>query len=170
MKAVALNLIMSQNLHTTTASSFKCHSVYVITSMANADDVLSGNSYFMAELKSIRRLFNIHSKEMIYCFIDEIFKGTNTTERIAASESVLSFLYHTPNYKVIAATHDIELSTILKKKYLNYYFNESIQNNQIFFDYKIKLGKANTRNAIELLRITHFPDQIYKRAKENVSD
>lgn len=71
---------------------------------------------------------------------------------------------------MIAATHDIELSTILKKKYLNYHFNESIQNNQIFFDYKIKLGKANTRNAIELLRITHFPDQIYKRVKENVSD
>ena len=46
----------------------------------------------MSELKSIRRLFNTHQCNKIYCFIDEIFKGTNTTERIAASESVLSYL------------------------------------------------------------------------------
>lgn len=60
--------------------------------MANADSVLSGDSYFMAELKSIKRIVNISGNQNIYCFIDEIFKGTNTTERIAASESVLSFL------------------------------------------------------------------------------
>ncbi len=59
--------------------------------MANADDVLSGDSYFMAELKSIKRIVEIPDNQKIYCFIDEIFKGTNTTERIAASESVLSF-------------------------------------------------------------------------------
>ena len=86
----------------------------VYTSMANADDVLSGDSYFMAELKSIRRLFDIETHMPVYCFIDEIFKGTNTTERIAASESVLSYLNHQPEYRIVAATHDIELSELLR--------------------------------------------------------
>ncbi|MDI9231382.1 MutS-related protein [Staphylococcus caprae] len=170
MKAVALNIIMSQSLRTATADTFKCKPGYVYTSMANADDVLSGDSYFMAELKSIRRLFNIDTLSTVYCFIDEIFKGTNTTERIAASESVLSYLNALSNYQVVAATHDIELSSLLERDYHNYHFNESINNNEIYFDYKIKPGKANTRNAIELLRITQFPNAIYERAKEQVKE
>ena len=168
MKAVALNLILAQSIQTATAHSFIYQPGYVMTSMANADDVLSGDSYFMSELKSFRRLFNTHQCNKIYCFIDEIFKGTNTTERIAASESVLSYLDNQKAYQVIAATHDVELSTLLENTYNNYHFNESIQENSIFFDYKIKPGKANTRNAIELLRITQFPIDIYQRAQQNI--
>lgn len=168
MKAVALNLILAQSIQTATAHSFIYQPGYVMTSMANADDVLSGDSYFMSELKSIRRLFNTYQCNKIYCFIDEIFKGTNTTERIAASESVLSFLDNQKAYHVIAATHDVELSILLENTYNNYHFNESIQENSIFFDYKIKPGKANTRNAIELLRITQFPIDIYQRAQQNI--
>ena len=168
MKAVALTLILAQSIQTATAHSFIYQPGYVMTSMANADDVLSGDSYFMSELKSIRRLFNTHQCNKIYCFIDEIFKGTNTTERIAASESVLSYLDNQKAYQVIAATHDVELSTLLENTYNNYHFNESIQENSIFFDYKIKPGKANTRNAIELLRITQFPIDIYQRAQQNI--
>ncbi|MCO6216937.1 MutS family DNA mismatch repair protein [Staphylococcus epidermidis] len=168
MKAVALNLILAQSIQTATAHSFIYQPGYVMTSMANVDDVLSGDSYFMSELKSIRRLFNTHQCNKIYCFIDEIFKGTNTTERIAASESVLSYLDNQKAYQVIAATHDVELSTLLENTYNNYHFNESIQENRIFFDYKIKPGKANTRNAIELLRITQFPIDIYQRAQQNI--
>ncbi|MDU4929545.1 MAG: MutS family DNA mismatch repair protein [Staphylococcus epidermidis] len=168
MKAVALNLILAQSIQTATAHSFIYQPGYVMTSMANADDVLSGDSYFMSELKSIRRLFNTYQCNKIYCFIDEIFKGTNTTERIAASESVLSYLDNQKAYQVIAATHDVELSTLLENTYNNYHFNESIQENSIFFDYKIKPGKANTRNAIELLRITQFPIDIYQRAQQNI--
>ncbi|MFT2156300.1 MutS-related protein [Staphylococcus epidermidis] len=168
MKAVALNLILAQSIQTATAHSFIYQPGYVMTSMANADDVLSGDSYFMSELKSIRRLFNTYQCNKIYCFIDEIFKGTNTTERIAASESVLSYLDNQKAYQVISATHDVELSILLENTYNNYHFNESIQENSIFFDYKIKPGKANTRNAIELLRITQFPIDIYQRAQQNI--
>ncbi|QQT11826.1 MutS family DNA mismatch repair protein [Staphylococcus pasteuri] len=170
MKAVALNLILAQSIETATASQFKYVPGLVFTSMANADDVLSGDSYFMAELKSIRRLFNISTDKQIYCFIDEIFKGTNTTERIAASESVLTYLNNIPNYYVLAATHDIELSSLLSPSFINYHFNESIKNDSIDFDFKIKPGKANTRNAIELLRLTQFPNAIYKRAKQQVEN
>lgn len=168
MKAVATNLILAQTLNTATAKAFSYKPGLVYTSMANTDDILSGDSYFMTELKSIRRLFNIKNNQLVYCFIDEIFKGTNTTERIAASESVLNYLDTEKHYKVIAATHDIELSEYLKANYENYHFNESIENNQIYFDYKIKKGKANTRNAIELLRITQFPEKVYTRAKQTI--
>lgn len=165
MKAIALNLITAQTIHTATASKFNYQPGPVYTSMINQDDILSGDSYFMTEIKSIKRLFDLSLNGHIYCFIDEIFKGTNTTERIAASEAVLSYFNQQNGYTVIAATHDIELSEILEKQYSNYHFNESISDNTIDFDYKIKAGKADTRNAIELLRITDFPNSIYERAK-----
>lgn len=168
MKAIAINLILAQTIETAVAAEFKYVPGHVYCSMANADDVLSGDSYFMTELKSIRRLFNISSKRQIYCFIDEIFKGTNTTERIAASQSVLSYLSNMNNYFILAATHDIELSSLLD--YSNYHFNEIIEKQSIAFDYKVKPGKANTRNAIELLRISNFPLDIYHHAKEIVED
>ncbi|HDJ5491476.1 TPA: MutS family DNA mismatch repair protein, partial [Staphylococcus aureus] len=170
MKSIAINIILASAIQTVTAGKFVYQPGIVFTSMANADDVLSGDSYFMAELKSIKRIVEIPDNQKIYCFIDEIFKGTNTTERIAASESVLSFLHEKSNFRVIAATHDIELAELLKQRYENYHFNEVIENNNIHFDYKIKPGKANTRNAIELLKITSFPAKIYERAKDNVSN
>lgn len=71
------------------------------------------------------------------------------------------------NYRILAATHDIELAEWLQQQYANYHFNEDIQDNEIHFDYKIKKGKANTRNAIELLRITDFPERVYSDAKSN---
>lgn len=166
MKAVALNIVLSETIHTASASKFVYKPGLVYTSMVNQDDILSGDSYFMSEVKSIKRLFDIRSNNKIYVFIDEIFKGTNTTERIAASESVLNYLNQLQTYTVIAATHDIELSVLLERNYINYHFNESISHNEISFDFKIKPGKADTRNAIELLRIMDFPDQIYYRAKK----
>ncbi|MCU5746153.1 MutS family DNA mismatch repair protein [Staphylococcus sp. SQ8-PEA] len=169
MKAVALNLILAQSVNTALAEQFTYKPGSVYTSMANQDDVLTGDSYFMAEIKAIRRLFKLSHADYCYCFIDEIFKGTNTTERIAASESVLNYLGERNNYRVLAATHDIELATWLHPLYANYHFNEVIQDKEIYFDYKIKPGKANTRNAIELLRITQFPETIYKQALKNTT-
>ena len=156
MKAVATNLILAQTLNTATAEAFSYKPGLVYTSMANTDDILSGDSYFMTELKSIRRLFNIKNNQLVYCFIDEIFKGTNTTERIAASESVLNYLDTEKHYKVIAATHDIELSEYLKANYENYHFNESIENNQIYFDYKIKKVKQIRETQLNYYVLLNF--------------
>ncbi|NQE00211.1 MutS-related protein, partial [Staphylococcus xylosus] len=169
MKAVALNIVLSQTVNTATAEEFRYKPGMVYTSMVNQDDILTGDSYFMTEIKSIKRLFDITTTEKVYCFIDEIFKGTNTTERIAASESVLSYLDQLKGYTVIAATHDIELSSLLDNIYSNYHFNESITEDNISFDFKIKQGKADTRNAIELLRIMAFPKKIYNRAKSTAN-
>lgn len=169
MKSIALNLILAQTVYTVTAKHFKFKPGLVYTSMVNQDDILSGDSYFMTEIKSIKRLFDIQTNNTVYCFIDEIFKGTNTTERIAASESVLNYLGPCKHYRVIAATHDIELTSLLKHNYINYHFNEIISDNGITFDYKVKSGKADTRNAIELLRIMDFPEQVYSRAQASSS-
>ena len=66
--------------------------------------------------------------------LDEIYKGTNTLERIAASKAVLSALARDGNM-VFASTHDIELADLLAEEYELYHFCEQIEQNQLHFDY-----------------------------------
>lgn len=76
IKALAVNCILAQSIGICTAESFSMRRGTVMTSMAVNDSTIDGDSYFIAELKSLRRLTS--SPEDSICFIDEILKGTNT--------------------------------------------------------------------------------------------
>ena len=126
---------------------------------------MSGESYFIKEIKYLNRIIQSLSEErLIICAIDEILRGTNTEERIAASASILKYL-NNKNCIAIVASHDIELTQILSGLYDNYHFCEQIQENDIIFEYKIHEGAATTKNAIKLLELTHFPKEIISNAK-----
>lgn len=163
VKALAINSIFAQTIYTCTASSFSlCHCL-PITSMAVRDDILAGDSYFMAEIKSLKRTLDQVSHHPCLCFIDEILKGTNTIERIAASSAILNYLDQ-KNCLCLIATHDIELTNILSKTYNNYHFQETITDETILFDYQLHVGPAQTKNAIALLNYLKFDQTIIKNA------
>jgi DNA mismatch repair ATPase MutS len=91
--------------------------------------------------------------------IDEIFRGTNTTERVAASRGVLAYLNRGDDL-VFVATHDIELIELLGTRYDSYHFRELISGDELRFDYLIQSGPTTTRNAIALLELMRFPQEI----------
>ena len=97
--------------------------------------------------------------------IDELFKGTNTIERVAGAKAVLSYLNKNKNI-VYASTHDIELAELLKNEFDLYHFTETIENDKLIFDYKLKPGKLTTRNAIKILELNGYPNEIIKEAIE----
>lgn len=134
--------------------------------MAVEDDIFAGDSYFVAEIKSIKRLLDqVEQGERCYCFIDEILKGTNTIERIAASSSVVTWLAEYPSLSFVA-THDIELTEILKNQCENVHFEEAVTEEQgITFDYLLKQGPAVTRNAIALLKVMDYPEKLVEQAQ-----
>jgi hypothetical protein len=170
IKTIAINIILSQALNTSTSREITLTRGLVYSSMAMSDDIEKGQSYFLSEISALKRIFDIRdtSKDaFMYLFIDEIFKGTNTIERIAAAESVLNYLSDTNGTRIMAATHDLELTDKLSTKYANYHFREQIINDEIIFDYLIKVGSSKTKNAIELLRITNFPEKVYLEALIN---
>lgn len=92
VKSIAINAILAQTLNFVYAEEFKIKKAGVFTSMAIKDDVVSGDSYFIAEIKSLKRIVDDSLKHKSYYFIDEILKGTNTIERISASSSVINYL------------------------------------------------------------------------------
>jgi DNA mismatch repair ATPase MutS len=170
LKTAAINGILAQTSHTCMADSYRTGFFRICSSMALRDDIRSGNSYYMAEIKSLKRILDMLKQEgaPVLCFVDEVLRGTNTVERIAASTQILRSLAKTKGI-CFAATHDIEL-TYLLKEYDNYHFEESIEENDISFSYKLFKGPSSTRNAIKLLQVMGYDDRIVKEAEKMAAD
>ena len=170
LKTVTINIILAQTIYTCLASEFKCCYFRIYTSMALKDNIFNNESYYIVETKSLKRIIdNIGDDIPTICFVDEILRGTNTVERIAASSQVLKYLTLN-NCICVAATHDVELTYILEKYFSNYHFQERIVDNTISFDYKIHKGRSQTQNAIKLLGILGYNDDIVEKAKEKASE
>ncbi|MCF0229116.1 MAG: hypothetical protein HUJ76_05415 [Parasporobacterium sp.] len=167
LKQLAVNQIFAQTLYTCTAREFRSGFFRVISSMALTDNILGNESYFIVEIKSLKRIFDTaeEGRAPVMCFIDEVLRGTNTKERIAASVQILRKLSEI-NVLCFAATHDIELTELLKDVMDNYHFEETVSGSDVMFDYKLKKGPAETRNAIKLMRAYGFDRDITDGAEK----
>lgn len=171
LKTVAVNQILAQTVHTCMADYYEASFFRVCSSMALRDDIQSGDSYYIVEIKALKRILDEISLPgaMVLCFVDEVLRGTNTVERIAASVQILRSL-NAENVLCFAATHDIELTHLLENEYANYHFEEEIEDGDISFSYKILHGRAQTRNAIKLLGIMGYDKKIIEKAQQMASD
>lgn len=166
LKTVALNAILAQTVFTCISHSYRGDYMKVMTSMALRDNLEGGESYYIVEIKSLQRILEECSRPVpVLCIVDEVLRGTNTIERIAASSRILRSLSQ-PHVLPLAATHDIELSYILEDCYANYHFEEEIKEHDVFFSYMLKEGRATTRNAIKLLEIIGYDSSIIQDAQE----
>ncbi|MGY0406951.1 MAG: MutS-related protein [Polaribacter sp.] len=115
---------------------------------------------------AIKELINASLNTAPCLFIlDEIFKGTNTVERISGGKAILSFL-NKKQHTVLVSTHDIELTELLEEdNFALFHFSEQIKEDALLFDHKIKKGKLKTRNAIKILDLYEYPPEIITEAK-----
>ena len=166
IKTVAINSILAQSIHTCMADSFKASFFKCMTSMALTDNLSGGESYYIVEIKSLKRICDCLNDDVpLLIFVDEVLRGTNTLERIAASSRILSYV-GSKNCMLFAATHDIELTYILEKSFKLYHFEEKVEDDGVFFDYTLRDGRAVTRNAILLLKMMGFEESITDAAEK----
>lgn len=169
LKTVAVNAILAQTIDTCMADSWKGNFFRICTSMALRDDLAGKESYFIVEIKSLKRILNAaDGKIPILCFVDEVLRGTNTVERIAASSEILESMER-EDILCFAATHDIELTHILEKGYDNYHFEEEVRDNDVLFNYRLFKGRAVSRNAIKLLGVMGYDPKLIEKA-QNMAD
>ena len=170
MKSLAVNAILAQTIDTACCASLSLPRLKVMTSMAIRDDVVSGESYYVREVRYLKRMLDeLALGTMTLCVIDEILKGTNQKERLAASEAVLKYLTHFPGFCMIA-THDMELVNKLQEWYVPYYFESHITENNVAFDYCIHPGRGGESNALALLQAFGFPEEIIQDANAAVTE
>ncbi|NLL79879.1 MAG: hypothetical protein GX234_08835 [Clostridiales bacterium] len=166
LKTCAVNILFAQTLHTCLAEKMVLVPGRLYSSMSLKDDILAGKSYYMVEIGALKRIMDarLSCGEMIYCFVDEVLRGTNTIERIAASTELLKTL-NGEKILCFAATHDMELTVLLSEEYENYHFEEEMGKTDVRFSYELKKGAASTRNAIRLLQIMGYDRGVVERAE-----
>jgi hypothetical protein len=166
IRAIGISAITGLTINTCFAKQFSMARTKVYSAIRISDDLVNDKSYYFEEVLTIKEMIaNSGNGEPNLFLLDEIFKGTNSVERISAGKAVLSFLSKSDNI-IFVSTHDIELADLLKDEYELYHFSEKVNNKTVDFDYKLKEGKLKNRNAIRILQINDYPESVIKEATE----
>ena len=164
IRTIGINALTGLTLNTCFGKSFSLPRMRIFSAIRISDDLLNDKSYYFEEVLTIKEMIDESQSENTNLFLlDEIFKGTNTVERISAGKAVLSSLSKMNNI-VFVSTHDIELADLLQEEYELYHFSESVGNKTVDFDYKLKVGKLRNRNAIKILQINGYPESVIQEA------
>ena len=166
IRTLGINVITGLTINTCFAAQFSMPRMRVFSAIRISDDLMNDKSYYFEEVLTIKEMIDKSVDGTPNLFLlDEIFKGTNTIERISAGKAVLSSLAKADNI-VFVSTHDVELADLLKDEYALYHFSEKVDHKTVDFDYKLKDGKLKDRNAIRILQINGYPEHIIKEAIE----
>lgn len=164
IRTIGINVITGLTINTCFAEHFLMPVMRVFSAIRISDDLMNDKSYYFEEVLTIKSMIDESEQKTGNLFLlDEIFKGTNTVERISAGKAVLSSLTKNGNI-VFVSTHDIELADLLEDEFELYHFSEKVNNQTVDFDYKLKDGKLTNRNAIRILEINNYPEEIINEA------
>jgi hypothetical protein len=166
LRTLGVNVVLAQTTHTVLADSYEAPRYQVRSCIGRADDLLAGKSYYLVEVESVLALVRASESSEPHLFIfDELFRGTNAVERIAAAEAVLGTLIGNGRPHVtVAATHDAELVELLRETYDVCHLGDTVGPEGLSFDYRVVPGPATSRNAIALLKLNDAPDSVVNRA------
>jgi len=164
IRSIGVNLLSAGALHTCFAHHFCSSSDLKLASAIHMEDsLMEGKSFFLQEVQTVKEMIDLSGEGNHLFLLDELFKGTNTIERIAIAKAVLSALVVQRNL-VFISTHDIELASLLRAEYDLYHFCESVEDGVLSFDYKLKSGPVTERNAIRILDICGYPQEVIQEA------
>jgi hypothetical protein len=153
LRTVSLSIVMGNMGLPVCASAFKYAPIKLITSMRTSDSLADNESYFFSELKRLKFIVDEIKNEDYFIILDEILKGTNSTDKAIGSRKFVQKLVSSKSTGIIA-THDLSLCEIEKEltEVQNYYFDAEIIDDELFFDYKLKEGVCKNMNASFLLK------------------
>lgn len=171
LRTLGVTAVLAQTLNTTLAAEYSAPVFDVRSCMGRSDDLSSGKSYYIVEVETLLGLVEASLRSTPHLFLlDELFRGTNAVERIAAGRAVLlelvSDVGRANPHVVLAATHDGELVDLLPDSYSPFHFGDAIGGEGLTFDHQLRPGPATTRNAIALLRIHGASQDLIRRALE----
>ena len=153
LRTVSLHIVMANVGLPVCAKSSEYSPVKLITSMRTSDSLTDDSSYFFSELTRLKYIVDAIQKESYFIVLDEILKGTNSTDKAIGSKKFVEKLVAS-NATGIIATHDLSLCEIEHElsDVKNYYFDAEIINDELHFDYKLKTGVCQNMNASFLLK------------------
>ncbi|MCK5816126.1 MAG: DNA mismatch repair protein MutS [Flavobacteriaceae bacterium] len=151
LRTVSIHIVMANIGLPVCAKESHYSPVKLITSMRTTDSLTEDSSYFFSELTRLKFIVDAIKKEPYFIILDEILKGTNSTDKAIGSRKFIEKLVSSKATGIIA-THDLSLCEIDLKEVKNYYFDAEIINDELYFDYIFKNGICKNMNASFLLK------------------
>ncbi|NER17076.1 MutS-related protein [Spongiivirga citrea] len=153
LRTVSYFIVMANCGLPVCAKNARYNPIKLITSMRTSDSLTDEASYFFSELSRLKFIKDSIQKDRYFIVLDEILKGTNSTDKAQGSRKFVERLVNLHATGIIA-THDLSLCEIEKElpEIKNYYFDAEIINDELFFDYKLKKGVCQNMNASFLLK------------------
>jgi len=161
LRTLGINRIFATNLGLAWAESFETDLYFVMSSIRGEDDRAAGKSRYLVEAERLLLIVeSIKSADpLVLALIDEILNGTNSQDRIAASISILRRAAGKGSI-VVAATHDLDIASSLRESYDPRYFCERIEGERLVFDYTLRDGIVDRKNALSLLKLIGFGEDL----------
>lgn len=161
LRTVGVNLCLAYAGAPVNASRMQTSLFRIFTCIKVSDSVQDGLSYFYAEVKRLQALLaatEVADPRAVLFLIDEIFRGTNSRERLIGSRSYIRALTER-NALGLVATHDLELVKLADeiKGVANFHFREEVHEGKMVFDYKLRPGPCPTTNALHIMRLEGLP-------------
>ncbi|MFS4493258.1 MutS-related protein [Maribacter sp. 2308TA10-17] len=159
LRTVSLQIVMANVGLPVCAGEVKYNPIKLITSMRTTDSLTDDESYFFSELKRLKFIVDEIQKDRYFIVLDEILKGTNSTDKAKGSRKFVEKLVGSKSTGIIA-THDLSLCEVAKElpQIENHYFDAEIIDNELHFDYKFKEGICQNMNASFLLKKMEIVD------------
>jgi hypothetical protein len=181
LRTIGTNVILAQSIYTVFASSYRAPWMAVRSCISPSDELEAGKSLYQREAETVVSILTqAAGGGVTLCLFDELFRGTNSVDRIGASAAVYSYLLAIGGAApreagaasrccVMAATHDLELVAFLDHGFSAYHFGDRIRADRLEFDYRLRPGVAPSRNAIALLQLLGAPAAVVADAQERAN-
>jgi len=161
LRTIGVNLVLAYAGAPVNAESLQASLFRIFTCIKVSDSVQDGLSYFYAEVKRLQALLAATKADdplPVLFLIDEIFRGTNSRERLIGSRSYIRTLAHGSAVGLVA-THDLELIKLADEieGVVNQHFREEVYDGRMVFDYRLRTGPCPTTNALTIMRLEGLP-------------
>jgi DNA mismatch repair ATPase MutS len=155
IRSIGLNAVLAQCGAPVCARRLRLSPLTVAASICILDSLSGGVSRFYAEIRRVKLIADLASGPAPVLFLlDELLSGTNSHDRLAGTEFVVSSLLERDAIGIVS-THDLALAEIprtLGERAANFHFEDRLEGGELIFDYKLKPGVVKTSNALELMR------------------
>ena len=143
----------------------------IFTRIGASDDLVSGESTFMVEMKEARNAIDGATENSLILF-DELGRGTATYDGMSLAQAILEYISENIGAFTLFSTHYHELTRLDKKfKNIKNVHVSAVENgNQITFLHKVKNGAVDKSYGIHVARLAKMPDELLDRAEEILSE
>jgi DNA mismatch repair protein MutS len=171
MRSLAITVIMAQIGSFVPAKSCSMPIFdKIFTRIGASDDLVSGDSTFMVEMKEANNAIEGATENSLILF-DELGRGTATFDGMSLAQAILEYIHNKIHAKTMFSTHYHELTSLSRdlKRLKNVHVSAIEEEGKITFLHKVKTGAIDKSYGIHVASLAHLPKEVIERANEILS-